>query len=133
DGIRDPLVTGVQTCALPILDQLCEVKQVLVQAHTLFIETAEPREMALEVLDEMEAQLRDADRFKGEAVELLQRGDAAKAMEKLGTCFRTWNNAHEAVVKTAELLRLDLEAVRIDEQSLSDLLGAFTGQLRDVK
>src|SRR5207247_4816918 len=83
DGIRDPLVTGVQTCALPILDQLCEVKQVLVQAHTLFIETAEPREMALEVLDEMEAQLRDADRFKGEAVELLQRGDAAKAMEKL--------------------------------------------------
>src|SRR5213593_2614831 len=107
----------------PDLDQLCEVEQVLVQAHTLFIETAEPREM--------EAQLRDADRFKGEAVELLQRGDAAKAMEKLGTCFRTWNNAHEAVVKTAELLRLDLEAVRIDEQSLSDLLGAFTGQLRD--
>ena len=124
------LIDGEQ----PDLDQLCEVKRVPLGAHTLFIETAERRDMALEVLDEIEQQLREADRLKDEAVDLLQRsGAGGKAMEKLSTCFRTWHNAHDAVVKTAQLLRIDLEAVRVDEHSLAEMLGEFAGQLRNVK
>src|SRR3954471_4196771 len=68
----------------PDLDRLCDVKRVPVSAHTLFIETAEPCDMAMEVLAETESQLGDADRLKGEAVALLGRaGQANKAMEKL--------------------------------------------------
>ena len=36
---------------------------------------------------------------------------------------------HESLVKTAQLLRIDLDAVRLPEGSLSDMLGEFTGQL----
>lgn len=118
----------------PDLDHLCDVKRVPVGAHTLFIETAEPRDMALEVLGETETQLHEADRLKGEAVDLLQGGGSVnKAMEKLSACFRTWQNAHEALVKTAQLLRVDLEAVHADGRSLAQMLGEFTGQLRDIK
>src|SRR4051795_9285594 len=49
----------------PDLDHLPQVRQSPVTGHTLFIETAEPREMALEVITEVESQLREADRLKG--------------------------------------------------------------------
>ena len=118
----------------PDLDHLPQVRQAPVNGHTLFIETAEPREMALEVIGEVESQLREADRLKGDAVELLQKsGGAVKAMEKLSGCFSTWHNAQESVVKVARLLRLDLETVRVCDRSLSDLIGEFSGQLRQVR
>ena len=118
----------------PDLDCLPQVRQAPVDGHTLFIETAEPREMALEVIDEVESQLREADRLKGEAVDLLQKsGGAGKAMEKLSGCFSTWQNAQESVVKVARLLRLDLDGVSVAGRSLSALIHEFSGQLRQVR
>ena len=118
----------------PDLDCLPQVRQAPVIGHTLFIETAEPREMALEVISEVESQLREADRLKGEAVDLLQKpGGAVKAMERLSGCFSTWQNAQDAVVKIAKLLRLDLDAVRVEDGSLSDLVGEFSAQLRQIR
>src|SRR5438128_862694 len=51
----------------PDLEHLSSIKQSLLHGHTLYIETAEPREMALEVLDEVEWQLEEADRLRSEA------------------------------------------------------------------
>ena len=118
----------------PDFDRLPQVRQSPVNGHTLFIETAEPREMALEVIAEVESQLREADRLKGEAVELLHKsGGGAKAMEKLSGCFSTWQSAQESVVKVARLLRIDLDEVRVAGRSLSALIGGFSGQLRQVR
>ena len=124
------LIDGQQ----PDFDHLPQVRQSPINGHTLFIETAEPKEMALEVISEVETQLREADRLKGEAVELLQKsGGGARAMEKLSGCFSTWHSAQESVVKVARLLRIDLDAVRVAERSLSDLISDFSGQLRQVR
>ena len=118
----------------PDFARLPQVRQAPINGHTLFIETAEPREMALEVIAEVETQLREADRLKSDAVDLLQKsGGAVRAMEKLSGCFSTWHNAQESVVKIARLLRLDLEAVRVGERSLSDLIGGFSAQLRQIR
>ena len=64
----------------PDLDRLPQVRQSPLSGLTLFIETAEPREMALEVIEEVESQLREADRLKGEAVDLLQQGGDRKSV-----------------------------------------------------
>ena len=118
----------------PDFDRLPQVRRSPIDGHTLFIETAEPREMALEVIAEVESQLREADRLKGEAVELLQKtGGGAKAMEKLSGCFSTWQSAQESVVKVARLLRIDLDEIRVAGRSLSVLIGGFSGQLRQVR
>ena len=118
----------------PDLDRLPQVRQSPINGHTLFIETAEPRQMALEVIAEVESQLREADRLKGEAVDLLQKsGGGARAMQKLSGCFSTWHNAQESVVKVARLLRLDLDEVRVEGRSLSALIADFSGQLRQVR
>lgn len=118
----------------PDLDHLPQVRQSPINGHTLFIETAEPREMALEVIAEVENQLREADRLKGEAVDLLQKtGGGARAMQKLSGCFSTWHNAQESVVKVARLLRIDLDDVSVSGRSLSALIAEFSGQLRQVR
>jgi hypothetical protein len=117
----------------PDLGQIGEVRRELIQGRTLYIETAEPREMALDVVNEVEQQLGEADRLKDDAVELLQRGAVEKAMQKLSGCFSTWHNAQESVLKTAQLLRIDLEELRVGDRFLSGLVGEFTAQLRQIK
>ena len=117
----------------PDLGRMGDVKRSPLDGHTLFIETAEPRAMALEVLSEVEQQLDEADRLKGEAVDLLQRNAAVRAMERLSGCFSTWQHAQQSLLKTAQLLRIDLTRVSVGGRSLADVMGEFIGQLREVK
>jgi hypothetical protein len=117
----------------PDLAGMSQIRKSSVLGRTLFIETARPKQMALEVMDEVETQLRHADQFKSEAADLLQRNQVAKAMEKLGVCFTTWQAAQESVVKTGQLLRIDLGALVVEGQSLADIMTEFTAQLRQIK
>jgi hypothetical protein len=117
----------------PDLTQLTRVKKIPLRDHNLFVETADPRELALNVLAEVESQLEEADRLRAEASDQIVRGQNQKAMEKLAGCFSTWQHAQESVLKTAQLLRLDLEKVDIGDQRLSDLVRTFAEQLRSIK
>jgi len=117
----------------PDLDTIGVVKRSALADHTILIETAEPRQVALDALDEVEDQLSEADRLKGDAVDLLGRGAVEKAMQKLSGCFSTWQNAQESVLKTAQLLRIDLDIMRVDDRSLSQMVGEFAAQLRQIK
>lgn len=109
-------------------------KQSSLTDHTLYIETADPREMALDVLDEVEVNLGEADVLREAAAELLQRNQCAAAMEKLSFCFTTWQHAQESVLKTAQLLKLNLGDVRVSaQQSLTDMLIGFTQQLKAIR
>jgi len=117
----------------PDLGQLGQIRAAPLDGHTLFIETAEPQAIALEVLTEVDAQLQDGDNLKEEAVELLQRGNAAGAMERLSGCFTIWNAARESIQKTTQLLRIDLERMVVAGRPLSELLLDFTDQLKQIK
>ena len=117
----------------PDLDMIGTVKRAPLAGHTIFIETAEPRQIALDALDEVEQQLSEADRLKSDAVELLQIGSVEKAMQKLSGCFSTWQNAQQSVVKTAQLLRINLDSMRVDGSTLSEMVDEFASQLREIK
>ena len=117
----------------PDLDRIGTVRQSLLNAHTIFIETADPSKMAMDVLGEVEEQLCETDRLRLGAVELLQRGQANRAMEKLSGCFGTWQIAQDSVVKIAQLLRIDLEAMKVWGVPLTGMLADFTAQLRQIK
>ena len=117
----------------PDLSRLGHLRASPLEGHTLFIETAAPREMALEVIAEVDAQLREADRLRTEAVDFLHRNQPALAMERLSGCFSTWHHAPESILKTAQLLRIDLEAVQIGSRSLGEMMDDFSDQLRQIK
>lgn len=117
----------------PDLRALSAVKRGNIAGRTIFIETAEPKRVALDALHEVEDQLSEADRLKSDAVDLLQSNNVEKAMQKLSGCFSTWQNAQESVQKTAQLLRLDLEMIQVDDRSLSEVVHEFRDQLKNIK
>jgi hypothetical protein len=117
----------------PDLDHLNAVKQSPLRGHTLYIETAEPRQMALDVLDEVEFQLDEADQLRAEAVDLLLSNQTIKALEKLQRCFTTWQHAEESVLKTAQLLRVDLDRLKVGDHSFRAVLGEFAEQLKAIR
>ena len=117
----------------PDLTIMGTLRRQLLGDHTLYIETAAPREMALEVLAEVELQLQEADRLKSDAIDLLHHNAVERALQKLSGCFSTWHHAQESVLKTAQLLRIDLEQLRGDGRSLGAMVHEFTEQLRSIK
>ena len=112
---------------------LAALRQRPLEGHTVYIETADPRKLALEVIEDVCEQLWEADRLKNDAAELLQKNLVARALEQLGSCIRIWQHAQDCVTKTAELLRIDLATISMDEQPLPVVLEAFAGQLRSIK
>ncbi len=123
------LIDGKQ----PNLAEINGIRKSLVMGKTLFIETANPNEMALEVLDDVQEQLAEAEKYKIEAAELLGKNQVSRAMEKLGVYFSTWQSAQESVLKTSQLLRLDLETTRVKSKSIAEILSDFTSQLREIR
>ena len=117
----------------PDLSVMGVVRRQVLDRHTVYIETTAPRDMALEVLYEVELQLNESDRLKNDAIDLLQRNAVEKALQKLSGCFSTWHHAQESVLKTAQLLRIDLEQLRTDDRSLQEMVREFTEQLKNIK
>jgi len=117
----------------PDLGRLNVTRQLPLAGHTLFIETADPRALALEALAEVEAQLGTADRLRDESGQLLQKGQTSKGLERLSGCFSTWQNAEQSVRQTGALLRINLTEIAAGATTLADMLGEFGEQLRQVK
>jgi hypothetical protein len=117
----------------PDLRRFRTIKKYPLSAHTVFIETADPKQMARQFLDEVEAQLTEAERLKSESSKLLGRKQFAPAMEKLGGCFKTWQHAQDSLLKTAQLLRVDPESIKVHGRALTDLIADFTGHVRQIR
>ena len=114
-------------------EQISQAKLTPLNGRTIYIETADPRRLALDVIDEVGQQLAQANVLKDESADLLQRNQPNKAMEKLRACFTSWQNAHESVIKIAQLLRIDLQALCVDDQPMSQMLASFADQLRQIR
>jgi hypothetical protein len=108
-------------------------RQLPVDGHTIFIETSDPRELALDVLDETASRIQQSEAMKSEAAELLQKNHTNKAFERLSNCIRAWHDGQDALLKTADLLRVDLTTVMVEEQPFEELLAEFTADLRLIR
>jgi len=116
----------------PNLDQLPAVKQSPLDGHTLYIETADPRQMAREALADAQSDLGNADAAKDEAAAQLRRNQFPLAMEKLAICISAWQRAEQALVGTAKLLNINIDAVLTDAALPPDWLTVFAENLRQL-
>ena len=123
------LIDGLE----PDLKQMADVRKSLLNGHHVFIETADPREMALDILQQVETQLGEADRIKGEAAKLLQGNQNGKAMERLSGCLTVWHHAQESLLGTARLLKVDLDQIIVGGRPLTDLVLQFKEQLKQIR
>jgi tRNA nucleotidyltransferase/poly(A) polymerase len=117
----------------PDLNRMAAVRQSLVKGRTLFIETADPTQLAGQLLADVSQWMVEAERLRVETAELLQRNEPPAALEKLRGCLTLWQHAQDAVGKVAQLLRVDLGSVQAGDGTIQSLLERFAEQLRQVK
>jgi len=117
----------------PDMDRMGLLRQSPINGHTVYIETADPAEMARGVLDGVAEQLLEADRQRTEAADFLQQNQNIRAMEKLAGCFSAWQNAQQSIEGVAQLMRLDLHTIVAEGRVVPDILLDFAEQLRQIK
>ncbi|HEX8339612.1 MAG TPA: hypothetical protein VF624_01760 [Tepidisphaeraceae bacterium] len=127
--VTQVLIDGRQ----PDLAGMAALRERPLLGHTIYIETAEPRRIAVDVLSELSVQLDQADHTRRDVVELLAAGDTSKALQKLSGCFTAWHAGQQAVEQIARLLRVDLAQVRGSDIPLVDVLTRFSQQLRTLR
>lgn len=117
----------------PDLTGVAQLRQRSLQGHVVYIETTEPREIALQVLAAIDAQMTDAEAGRLAAIEHLGAGEPNEALKKLSGCFTAWQTAQEAISKVSQLLRVDLDRVIVEGVSLNTALQNFAEQLRSIR
>lgn len=67
------------------------------------------------------------------AAELLTEGKIVEASEGLADCLRTWQQIHDAIGKSIEMLQLDVEQTTVNEEPLLALIRKPAEVLLEVK
>jgi hypothetical protein len=97
--------------------------------------SARPSDLVVGILEEVRTQLAASQQMQQQAADLLQQDDPAKAMELVKESINGWLQAQQAVGQSAQLLQLDLEAIKVEDQSvmarMSELIASLT-ELKDI-
>ena len=117
----------------PELGNMEVLRAMRTDEHTIHIDTANPREMALDALSAMEQALGQADADKDQAAELLQQNQTQAALAQLSACLVTWQQAQQCMAQSAQLVGIDLDQVQVDGEDLQAVVSRFAEQLREIR
>jgi len=117
----------------PKPEQLDSIKRLTLADRTLFIETADSRQTAVDSLDEATTRLSQAEEFKTAAADLLRTNQWQAALLKIGECLQRWQDAQRTVVAVGKFFKVDLERLTIAGRPLSTIMSDFSTQLRQFQ
>lgn len=95
--------------------------------------SANPRELAGDVLDQVRQRLEDARRLQEEAAASLQQDNSAEALHHISSLIEIWMQTQQAVLYSVAILDIDLDRFRIDGQPMAELAEQLIGQLKTLK
>ena len=102
-------------------------------ADEISLFSADLRELVAKTLTDAADALTGADDLQRAAAKAIQANKHAPAMEKLGEALSIWSSVREAVVKACEATRIDLEALRIGDESVQTSVDLLHDRLRTVR
>jgi len=89
--------------------------------------------LVIDALTQASATLTDTEAECERAAELLTEGKTAEGIQSLGECLGVWQQIHQAVAQSIQILRLDMTQTRIHEETLADLISRPKEVLTQVK
>ncbi|MBN1488797.1 MAG: hypothetical protein JXA69_02675 [Phycisphaerae bacterium] len=91
------------------------------------------QELVRGALTEAAAMLAGTNEVRNKAADLLNEGQMGAAMEALSQCFQAWGQVHEAVIKSSQLMNIDLNEAQADGLNVVTWLMLLAEKLRDLK
>lgn len=95
--------------------------------------SATPAELAVGALEQSREQIAEARQQQEDAAELLQKDEPAKALDLVGGSIAGWIQAQQAVTSVAQLLGLDLTAIKVDNQDVASRTQELLARLVELK
>jgi hypothetical protein len=96
-------------------------------------ETTSAAEASLAVLHGANALFEEAEGIQHETVELLRQGEDVRARESMVRCFAIWQQTQESVSKVRELLDLDLDSMKLDDEPYPEIFSQLRDRLEEIK
>ncbi len=133
---RGRVIVEVNLNGRPLLGQeLDQSRTMAVDGAEIRLVSAQPRDLAVETLSQVHAQLNEARRAQHQAADLLQRDHPKEAMKEIGKAVAVWQQTQQAVRFSTALLGISLEGRLFEGKPISeamDLLVARLISLRDM-
>jgi len=95
--------------------------------------TSTREDLVAEAMNQASASLEETESVTQNVAELLMEGKAVEGIERLGECLRIWQQIHDAVVKSLELLRLNPEQLTVRDEPLLTALERPKDVLLQIK
>ena len=104
-----------------------EMGKTLVQPLNSFervdVVTGTKEGLVIEAMTQASSCIGDTEDTCKRVAELLKQGDTVEATQTLGKCLLVWQQIHEAVGKSIEMLNLDPDAITAGGETLIDIIG----------
>ncbi len=95
--------------------------------------TGTPGKLVAEAMEQASAALSNSEEASRDAAGLLTEGDSQGGIQALGQCIGIWQQIHEAVVKSIQMLELDPDSTYVNKQSLAEAIGKPGEVLLQIK
>jgi hypothetical protein len=117
----------------PDLSRIAELRKAPLTGRVLYVETEDPSRLSREVIELVQAQLKEAESARELAVAELHAHQYARGMEQLSRCLGAWQTAEEAIGRVAQLLRIDLSRLQCKGRSMQQFLSEFAARLKRLR
>ena len=118
---------------IPAGDMASTLDQPVSSFQQLEISTSTQGELVQDTMVQAGTSLTETEAECDRIADCLTEGKTAEAMEALGKCMAVWQQIHDGVSKSLQLLRLDVTQIEIDGEPLIDLIARPKDVLLQVK
>lgn len=114
-------------------DQLVQASNQAIHDSELRLYTANPLELAVSVLQQVQQRLDEAGKAQADAAALLQRDQPGQAMNRLAEALQVWQQVQQAVLHSSQLVGMDLAGRTFEGQPMTAATDGLLAQLEELR
>lgn len=85
--------------------------------------TSTRQQLVASAMAQASISLQETETACGRVAELLNKGSAKEAIAMLGECLRIWQQVHEAVAKSIQMLDMNTDTITLQDATMTDVIG----------
>ena len=134
-GAPDHIVVGIRCDGNDIVgDSMAATLEKPAASFTrveLFTSTREA--LVIDAMSQASTSLQETETACEQVVEQLSAGKTTEAVQTLGRCLKTWQQVHDAVGKSIQILQLDVERTTINDRPMLEVISQPKQTLLQIK
>ena len=95
--------------------------------------SANPKSLAITTLQQVREMLEDARQAQAQAADLFQQDKQDEAMQQVVVTVDVWQQAQQVVLRSIQLLKINVESKSVDGQSVAHITNALIGQISSLR